>query len=191
MTKEKHKRTYGIAEYSANWIGKSLLVKLTASGVLPCANYSAQLEKRPERVDPPNWDMIFYTQDVCLKALKPFTVEASFPNTTGAKSIVVYDAIGKHEVSIEFDAEQADAEDYGPIECCADRDEYVVYGRLPKPDTGHKGCIVVPADNIVLGIYYRAFGPASKVECDAFALKNCAPASPFLGGDVPFPLADA
>lgn len=191
MAQEKYHRTYGIAQYKAHWVGKSLLVKLTASGVLPCANYCAQLEKRPERFDPPNFDMIFYVQDVCQKALRPFAVEATFPNLNGSKSVTVYDALGEHEVLIEFDFGQTDTDSFGAIECCAENDEFIVYGRLPKPDNGHQGCIVVPADNFVPAIYYPAFGPASRADCDEFALKHCTPAIPFLAGDVPFPRADA
>lgn len=190
MTDNTFKRTYGVANYKATWIGKSLLVRLTASGILPCYNYTAQLEKRPERVEPPNWDMIFYTQDVCLKALKPFNVEVTIPNTTGATSILVYDALGEQYVPIEYDVEFAEPEASGPIECCADKDEYIVYARLPKPGSGHQGCIVVPADSVVIAIYYKAFGPAPKAECDAFVLKNCAAVAPLGGGDVPFPLVE-
>ena len=41
-------RVFGYGEYEARWIQRSSLVKLTAKGILPCSNYRAQLEQRPE-----------------------------------------------------------------------------------------------------------------------------------------------
>lgn len=35
MTTDPFVRTLGVGNYSANWIGKSLLVRLTATGTLP------------------------------------------------------------------------------------------------------------------------------------------------------------
>ena len=70
-------RTLGIANYDARWIYKSNLVKLTATGLLPCSNYTAELEQRPENILPAMWDMVFYTQLYCQKAIKPFHLEVT------------------------------------------------------------------------------------------------------------------
>ena len=59
MTFEKR---FGAGYYTAHFVGRSNLIKLTAAGVLPCSNYLAALEQRPERVAPPNWNMIFLTE---------------------------------------------------------------------------------------------------------------------------------
>ena len=79
-----------------------------------------------------------------------------------------------------------------PTESAADRDEYIVYAKLPKPEKGHHGCIVVPADHFVTGIHYHAYGPASQAECDAFVAKNCKAFDAFgdtlRGGEIPRPL---
>ena len=94
-------RVYGSAEYEAKWIGKSLLVELTATGILPCSNYVAQLEQRPERILPPMWDMVFYAPNFCEKAKKPFSESVVFVNNVGATSIFVVDENGEQEVPIK------------------------------------------------------------------------------------------
>ncbi len=75
MSETKAVRLLGLAEYEARWIHITFMVKLTAKGTLPCFNYEAQLEQRPERVLPPMWDMLFYVEPVCEKALRPFEKE--------------------------------------------------------------------------------------------------------------------
>ena len=42
-------RVLGVAEYEAKWVQRSNLIRLRASGILPCSNYKAQLEQRPGR----------------------------------------------------------------------------------------------------------------------------------------------
>lgn len=192
MSETEATKVLGVAEYEARWIQRSFMVRLTAKGILPCCNYEAQLEKRPERVIPPMWDMVFFVENVCMEAVKFFEVEAVILNAAGAKTISVRDATGEHEVPIQ-EALSA-RENSTAFKSAADLDLFIVYGKLPKIDGGHHGCIVVPADSFVTAIHYRAFGPASKAECDEFLLKNCIAGHPKLsalslpGGEIPWPL---
>jgi hypothetical protein len=195
-TEPKMTKVLGTAQYEARWVQRSFLVRLTAMGTLPCSNYSAQLEQAPDRVVPPNWQMIFYIEDFCLRETKPFTEEVLMVNDTGAKTILVTDASGEHHIPIqEANVPIPNAE---ALRSAADRDEYVVYAKLPRPEEGHNGCIVVPADYFVTGIQYRAFGPASKADCETFVADNCgagdgvqkmSAGSHAPGGEIPWPLA--
>ncbi|WP_424993574.1 hypothetical protein [Oceaniradius stylonematis] len=184
MSEESIKRVLGVADYDAYWIGKSLLVRLTAHGLLPCFNYTAQLEQRPERVSPPNWNMVFYTPDVCMTALRPFEVSVVMSNVGGASSLRVFDATGENEVKIRH---ESDREQTTNLQSALEKDQFVVHARVPKGASGHHGCIVVPADMVVSAIYYRAYGPASKADCDAFVAKNC-DVSITAGGEIPWPM---
>lgn len=175
----------GSAQYEARWIARTFMVRLVARGVMPCANYIAQLEKRPERVLPPMWNLVFYVPNFCLTALRPFEVEAIMINDVGARTITVFDATGEHAVPIQQSVEVRDAE---PVE---GDEAYVVHARLPRTGDHHHGCLVVPESVLVTAIHYRAFGPAAKDECDAFVLANCSSVTPDLrikGPEVPWPL---
>jgi hypothetical protein len=171
-------KVLGSARYEAHWVQRSKLVQLVARGVLPCANYTAQLEHRPERVLPPMWNMIFFVPNVCVKRPKYFEVSVTMANSTSAEAIVVHDAAGMNEVPIR---QQIETED----------EQYVVYARLPRSEAGHSGCFVIPADSFVTAIHYRAFGPASRMECEAFVQSGCAgPGEVFrlAGGEIPWPV---
>lgn len=173
-------KVWGIARYDAHWVQRSNLVKLIARGVLPCSNYVAQLEQRPEKIIPPMWNMVFYVPDTCEKGLSFFEESVTMVNATGASTITVYDAAGAHDISIRQQFEPVDEDE-----------KCIVYGKLPKPDTGHKGCIIVPADSFVTAIHYRAFGPASRAECEEFLQSNCSgPGEVFrlAGGEIPWPM---
>lgn len=186
MPENIEQRVLGTATYTATRSSADGLVTLRAVGVLPCLNYEAQLEKRPERILPPFWEMVFYVQDVCLTALKPFDIRVVVNGSGGATHITVFDAAGEHHVPVESATATTATED--PFTTADERDQFIVYGRLPTPASGHHGCIVVPADSMVAAIYYRAFGPASRAECDEFALQNCSPFSS--GTGFPWPLAE-
>ncbi len=180
-------RVYGVARYEARWINKSFLVRLTATGILPCSNYRAQLEKRPERVLPPMWDMVFYIQDHCEKALCPFKSEVVMVNSTDANSLTIRDATGDVDVPIlqpfEVLAEPSPLQ-FGGAQ------QHIVYAKLPH-SSSHHGCIVVPEDTLVTAVHYRAFGPAPKSECEAFVNEHCSglPESfAFRSGEIPWPL---
>lgn len=189
---EDYTRVLGIATYEARWVQRSSLVRLTARGILPCSNYLAQLEQRPERIIPPMWDMVFYAQDWCQRAIRPFEESTVMVNSSGATSISVRDAMGTHDVPIQ----QAFELEGGPAkgsDAAQEEEQFVVYGKLPKPDTGHQGCIVVPSDSMVTAIHYRAFGPASREDCEMFIQSNCAGTAFFdvlASGEIPWPLAN-
>ncbi len=156
-------KVLGSATYTATWVARSNLVKLTAIGILPCSNYVVQLEQRPERVTPPNWNLVFFVEETCEKGLRPFAETVHMINATGATSIIVHDAVGEHEIPIQqaFEAETLSPKDH------------MVYARLPRPETGHNACLVVPADSMVTAIHYRAFGPATKQDCERFVAETC------------------
>ncbi len=179
----KTTKVLGVADYDARWIAKTAMVRLTATGILPCANYQAQLEMRPERVLPPMWNMVFFQEEVCLKALKPFSVDVVMINSVGARSISVTDATGEHSVPVKSQFESMDTE--VTLKALLGEDEYVVYAKLPKSGDTHHGCIVVPVDTMVTAIHYRAFGPASKSDCEAFVNESCSVFAPMEAASVP------
>lgn len=176
------KKVLGTAQYRAVRSPLEGTITLTATGILPCSNYSAQLEMRPERILPPMWNLVFFTQPLCIRAIKPFEITVVMADT--GDTIRVMDATGWVEVPV--------VDPFLPVEFTrtqAEETDYVVYSRLPVTSPPH-GCIVVPADAIVIAIYYRVFGPASKRACDEFAMTKCGPlASAAKGGEVPWPLA--
>jgi len=173
---QNFKRVLGVgAFYQAVFVQRSDLVRLTASGVLPCLNYVAQLEQRPERILPPMWDLAFYVTDTCLTALKPFNLSVEFPGG-GASEIYVRDSTNEHRIRIETpQAQLATAAGFvSPVHA----DRWVVYALLTsRLDDRHTGCLVVPYGTVVPAIYYLAYGPASKAACDEFVDKECSPVS--------------
>ncbi len=167
-------KVLGVGKYRAVRAPRSDLVTLTATGLLPCLNYNALLEMRPERVVPPMWNMTFLIDDVCIRAVKPFSVDVhmSVAADGPTQEITVFDATGEVKVPIEEQIPAAKASFAAPV------DQFIVYARLPHPsvkNSGHTGCIVVPADSLVIAVYYNAFGPATQEACDDFVAKNCQP----------------
>ena len=174
--------------YEAHWVGKSLLVKLSAKGLMPCLNMESAFERDPREIEPPIHRFVFFVEDYCLTAVKEIDATITFPNTTFADSVVVLDAEGEHVVPVK----DANAE-LMPTKKMGEQEDFIVYAKLPKPDKGHHFCIVVPEGTIVTADRYRAFGPASKEDCDDFVLKNCSSAVPakpdyLRGGEIPWPL---
>lgn len=174
------KMVFGLGRYEARWIGEGPMVRLTATGLLPCSSYEVQLEKRPERVSPPMWNMVFFVNETCDHSVKPFFAEAVMINASGGQAVLVHDALGLQEVPIHSkDGIAAQM-----------KNAFVVYARLPKAETGLQGCITVPHGAIVSADRYPAFGPATKAECDDFIKEACAegPDLQVAGGEVPWPL---
>jgi len=185
------KKVLGVGHYTARWVQRSSLVELTATGLLPCFNYSAALEMRPERVFPPMWNMVFYTQDVCMTAVKPFSISQQFAmsEVQEGQSIIIHDATGEVEVPIEHDGAAALSPTSDGLNGILD-DLYFVYARLPKNTGAYQGCVIAPVSSVVLGIYYRAYGPASKAECENWMATNCTEGDviELAGGEIPWPL---
>ncbi|MBX3529121.1 MAG: hypothetical protein KF849_00835 [Rhizobiaceae bacterium] len=191
VSSEKPQRVLGVGQYEARWIQRSTLVELTAIGILPCMNYHAQLEPRPERVVPAMWDMVFYIQNVCLMALRPFRASVVVHDAANADRLIVRDAAGTHEVPIQ---PWIGAEPFVASAEAIDIDLHGVHARLPKVGERPHGCIVVPEGTLLPAIYYRVFGPAPLQACEAFRARNCErPEAKRLapGGEVPWPLADS
>lgn len=186
---ENYVKVLGSASYEAHWVQRSSLVRLTARGLLPCSNYMPQLEQRPERIIPPMWDMVFYVPSMCEERVRYFEESVTMANSDGAKTISVRDASGTHDVPIKH---QFVADEAAEVQDNTGDEQFMVYAKVPRPDEGHKGCILVPADSIVTAIHYAAFGPASRDDCEAFLLENCnGPANKFrlASGEIPWPLA--
>lgn len=182
-------KVLGSATYEARWVQRSNLVRLTAKGLLPCSNYVAQLEQRPERIIPPMWDMIFYVPATCEKGLRFFEESVTMVNSSGATTISVNDALGSHDVPIQSALVPGEAATSGSTADAAE-EQFIVYAKLPRPATGHKGCIVVPADSFVTAIHYKVHGPASYADCQEFTQENCnGPAEQLTlaGGEIPWP----
>ena len=190
MADKSTQRVLGTARYEARWVARSLLVKLTASGILPCANYSAQLEQRPIKPLPSAWDMIFYVEPFCLKALKPFSSEVYVPNPNSAKHISVRDATGEHDVPVLPAFGDMAGEDSTRAIWT---EHFNVYSLLTEPQNGHVGCFIVPYGALLPAIYRHAFGPASRLECEGFVTEHCREISTLKaeqGHEIPWPLAD-
>ena len=175
----------GTGTYSARWVNRSNLIELTASGILPCSNYRAQLEVRPERVVPPMWTLLFFTEDFCIRANRPFTKTVRMigdPNST--KAITVFDAGGEHQVPVEAAREAQDSETAAKT-----ADRFVVYSDIVGPGERPTGCFLVPEGWLVLAIYVARHGPAPKAECEAWIADNCAEGEAALrAGEIPWPL---
>ena len=153
------------------------MVTLTAAGLLPCGNYIAQLEQRSERVFPPTWNMVFYVQPVCLRVVKPFESVVYMP-AGNARTVRVLDADRWHDVLI------VDPFVPAPFADAMKHEEFVVYAQLPKVEPPGN-CFIAPAGSLVPAIYYAAFGPASRAECEHWKDRHCRMVE--RGGDVPWP----
>jgi hypothetical protein len=178
-------KVLGIASYSAVRSPGTGTVKLKASGIFHCANYSAQLELRPERPVPPMWSMVFFIENFCLKAVKPFEVSVLM-EAGDARNVIVHDLSGEVVVPI--------ADPILPIDTShaisRSAETFVVYARVPPPHVKlakPTGCIIVPEASLITSIYYRVFGPASHSECANWITKNCNADVQAFGGEVPWP----
>ena len=188
METGKTQRVLGVGNYEARWVQKSLIVELTATGILPCWNYQACLEKAPQDIAPAEWEMIFYVQPFCIRATRPFEAKVFVFDAAVSDKLVVHDAVGRHEVEIQQPVEDEKAVELEAIEV----DLFTVHAMLPHSANNPHGCIVVPYGSILPAIYYRVFGPAPRVECEAYKAKHCRPhedaVRPFRGEEVPWPL---
>jgi hypothetical protein len=109
-------------------------------------------------------------------------------NPVGDENLVVVDATGEHLVPIQ--PAYADTAQQPPLDV-SESGNHVVYARLSGQPGEHIGCFMVPEGTIVLAIYYRAYGPASKSECENFIAKTCKPDTDeksLRGGEIPWPL---
>lgn len=158
----------GSGTYWARRAADSNLVTLTASGVMPCFNWQAELVQRPERIFPPQWSLVFWTTPLCLTAMKPFLLQVHVSIPEGAADrLIVHDASGKVEVPIEAAVESKSAREAGIA-----LDLFTVQALLPASRPA-RGCIVVPYGTILPAIYYRAHGPAPRLACENWVAQNC------------------
>lgn len=184
-------KVLGTATYEAQWIHGTSLIRLTARGILPCANYFAALEQRPERIIPPMWTMCFYVEPMCLRALKSFEETVTMVGHASTTHVRVHDATGEHEVPVQ--AAQAGTK----TEAIALRDvkpHYSVYARVPVSETENIDCILVPEGSMVIATHAKVFGPASRKKCEAYMFDQCKPDKKVKaerGGEIPWPRVDA
>ena len=155
MGRKPTTRMLGCADYEAEWVDDSQMVRLTARGFLPCSNHHAQLEKRASG----GWEMVLYTQETCMESYTPFAIEMMVM-VEGEHAIVqVLDALGLHEITIQPRKTRAQEPDTG---------SYMVYARKSAVDVPDETYFILPVGTKVLPIYTRSFGPAPKAGCDAF-----------------------
>ena len=93
-----HKRL-GKGSYKAYQFGQRVTV--VASGMRPNLQTIVTLEVLPMEIFPPEYGLFFTDPDIVSPALFPFHVEAHFHSEQGIRSVVVYDAAGRHDVPVE------------------------------------------------------------------------------------------
>jgi len=155
MGRRQTTRMLGCAEYEASWVDESQMVRLTATGFLPCANHHAQLEKRADG----GWEFVLYTQETCVESYTPFTLEAMVMVEGAQNAVIVIDAFGLHEIPIRA------AKNSMPE---PDTRLHMVYARKTAIDVPDETYFTLPVGTKVLPIYSHAFGPACKGDCAAF-----------------------
>jgi hypothetical protein len=92
------KWTAGRGEYHAFQVGP--IVELVASGKTSDFNTRVKLVQTPLRIFPPQYILLFLVPEITLPTEMPFTVPASFLSEEPIKTIVVWDADGKHQVPV-------------------------------------------------------------------------------------------
>ncbi len=155
MGRKTTTRMLGCADYKAQWVDDSMAVRLTACGFLPCANHFAQLEKMADG----GWEMVFYTQNTRNETYSPFCLQAIVMVSEDKSTILVNDALGRHEISIRPAEVVAEARDAG---------DHIVYARKTAVNVPDETYFTQPVGTKVLPIFARAFGPACKADCAAF-----------------------
>lgn len=196
MTEESRTEVLGVGEYRANWIARSLSIRVRARGLLPCENYDAFLSIDETDASGMTFDMTFLVDDYCIRQTKPFFVESGTVwrgDEMSSAAVVIRDSVGTHKIEVEEDDYAApDQFRVSTSSLAEELDIYLVYAKLPQYSGSHHGCIVVPADSFVTAIRYRAFGPASREECERFVAESCSievPPKPILAaGEIPWPL---
>jgi hypothetical protein len=93
-----HKRL-GRGSYKAYQFGQRVTV--VASGMRPNLQTIVTLETLPMTIFPPQYGLFFTDPDIVSPAMFPFDVEAHFHAEEIIRSVVVYDADGKHDVPVE------------------------------------------------------------------------------------------
>jgi hypothetical protein len=97
----------------------------------------------------------------------PFDIEKAFPNyPTTAKVVSIADKNGLHAIDIH---EKANS--HSPLKITDPREaSFVVYQLV---GTAHY--VIARAEDVVLAIYTKVFGPASYAECQAYVTSHTAP----------------
>ena len=161
------KEVLGVARYGALRSPYSGDIELIAIGTLPCRNYRAKLVQRAQTVLPPEWDMVFVTQDICVTAVRPFEATVSMAGA-GATEVVVHDSTGVVRVQV--------TDPFVPtseLPDTANPNLFDVYSLLSSEEAQNFGCIVIPHGSLVPAIYKHVYGAASFTDCNKWMTENC------------------
>jgi len=155
MGRKSTMRMLGCAEYEAKWIDDSMAVLITARGFLPCANHFAQLEVQADG----SCEMVFYIQDSREESYSPFCLQVIVMVDNDGDSVLMVDALGRHEISVKPAEVKAREEKRGL---------HIVYARKSSVNVPDETYFTQPVGTKVLPIFARAYGPSSKPDCEAF-----------------------
>lgn len=155
MGRKNTMRMLGCADYEAKWIDDSLAVRITARGFLPCANHFAQLEVQADGC----CEMVFYTQDSRDESYSPFFLQAIVMLENNRDTVLLVDALGQHEIRVKPTEAKLREETSG---------QHIVYARNTSVNVPDETYFTQPVGTKVLPIFKRAYGPASKADCEAF-----------------------
>jgi len=132
-----------------------MAVRVNARGSLPCENHFAQLEAQAGG----RFEMVFYIQDSRDESYVPFCLQSIGMVADESETIVVVDALGRHDVRIQPAAVNQKEEPSG---------QHIVYARKSSVNVPDETYFTQPVGTKVLPIFTRAYGPSSKPDCEAF-----------------------
>jgi hypothetical protein len=158
-------KTFGEGIYGA--YRQDGVLRVTASGHKPTPQTKVTLEQLPFLIFPPRLGLMFETDGVTSPMEVPFDIEKAFPNYPAtAKYVSIADKNGLHAIDIH---EKPDS--HSPLKI-ADPNEasFVVYQQI-----GTMHYLIAKADDVVLAIYTKVFGPNSYAKCQAYVASHSAP----------------
>lgn len=89
----------GVADqYSVVRLGTT--VHITAKGTLPNMNQLVDIRQLPIRIFPPQFGLFFYTPQIVLPALRPFSLTESFGFPNDVDHLIIHDSNGPRRVEI-------------------------------------------------------------------------------------------
>jgi hypothetical protein len=159
-------KTFGEGIYGA--YRQDGVLRVTASGHKPTPQTKVTLEHLPFLIFPPRLGLLFETDGITNPMVVPFDIEKAFPNyPPKAKFVSIVDKNGLHAIDIH---EKPNS--HSPLKI-GDPSEasFVVYERI-----GTMHYLISKADDVVLAIYTKVFGPDSYANCQAYVASHSAAA---------------
>jgi hypothetical protein len=140
------------------------VLRVTASGHKPTPQTKVTLEQLPFLIFPPRLGLMFETEGITNPMVVPFDIEKAFPNyPPTAKFVSIADGSGLHAIDIhEKPDSHSPLKIADPAEAC-----FVVYQQI---GTAHY--LIAKADDLVLAIYTKVFGPDSYANCQAYVVSH-------------------